>query len=206
MSTRRISVHPDILRSHKEILLKEPAIYPIANSKIQTITINQGISQTCLPGVFRGKLPRSVIVGMVSSAAYIGAFGKNPFLFKDFGVSSFGMVVNGALVPGTVFQPDFANGKCMREYMHLMDNIGINHENESNMIDFETFKKNTALFAFDFSHDLCHNYHRHNDQSGYINIELQFSAALAESINVLIYGTFNETITIDSNGKVVLLP
>ena len=206
ISTRRITIHPEILKSHREILLKEPAIYPIAMSKIQSITIAQGIAQTSLSGIFRGKLPRSVIVGFVSSAAFNGAFNKNPFLFQHFDISSFGLVVNGTLVPNTVFQPDFAAGKCMREYMHFMDNIGINHENESNMIDFETFKKNTALFAYDFSPDLCHNYHRHNDQSGYVNLELQFKTALTENINVIIYGTFNQTITIDANGKVELLP
>ena len=125
-------------------------------------------------------------------------------MFQPFGVSYVGLVVNGTPVPARVFQPDFANGKCIREYRHFLDNLGIYHENESNMVDFDSFRSNTALFCYDLSPDHCNSYHHHTDQSGFVNLDLQFRAALAQNITVVVFGTFNETVKIDAAGQVFL--
>ena len=202
--TKKLTIHPTIVEKHRELIQKHPAIYPIAQSKIKTYTINQGISSTNLPGIFRGKLPRSVIIGFVKSDAFNGSYSTNPFLFKDFGVSYLGLIVNGTPVPARVFQPDFANGKCVREYRHLCDNIGIYHENESNMITFDSFKSNLAFFCYDLSPDQCNSYHHHIDQTGFVNLDLQFKEALAQNITVIVFATFNETVKIDASGQVFL--
>lgn len=202
--TKKLTIHPAIVDKHKEIIQKQPAIYPIAQSKIKTYTINQGISSTNLPGIFRGKLPRSIIIGFVKSDGFNGSFNTNPFLFKDFGLSYLGLIVNGTPVPARVFQPDFEKGKCIREYRHLLDNVGIYHENESNMITFDAFKSNTALFCFDLSPDHCNSYHHHIDQSGFVNLDLQFKAGLAQNTTVIVFATFNETVKIDAAGQVFL--
>ena len=112
--------------------------------------------------------------------------------------------MNGAPVPARVFQPDFANGKCVREYRHLCDNIGIYHENESNMITFDSFKSNLAFFCYDLSPDQCNSYHHHIDQTGFVNLDLQFKEALAQNITVIVFATFNETVKIDASGQVFL--
>lgn len=201
---KKLTIHPTIVEKHREIIQKQPAIYPIAQSKIKTYIINQGVSSTSLSGIFRGKLPRSVIIGFVKSDGFNGSFDTNPYLFQPFGVSYVGLVVNGTPVPARVFQPDFANGKCIREYRHFLDNLGIYHENESNMVDFDSFRSNTALFCYDLSPDHCNSYHHHTDQSGFVNLDLQFRAALAQNITVVVFGTFNETVKIDAAGQVFL--
>jgi len=202
--TRKITIHQDILEKHKEILMKQPAIYPIAQSKIKTYIINNGISATTLSGICMGKLPRSLIIGFVKSDAFNGSFNTNPWLFQHFGVSYVGLSVNGIPVPSRIFQPDFGSGNCVREYRHFLDNIGIGHENESNNIDLDTYVNNSAFFAYDFSPDLCNNYHQHFDKSGYVNLDLQFKQALAQNITVIVFATYNETIKIDGAGQVTL--
>jgi hypothetical protein len=202
--TRKLTIHPQIVEKHKEMIQKQPAIYPISQSKIKTYIINQGISSTNISGIYRGKLPRSLIFGFVKSAGFNGSFDTNPWLFKHFNVSYVGLTINGTPVPATVFQPDFANGKCIREYRHLLDNLGIYHENESNMIDFEMYKNNTSLFAYDLTPDLCNSYHNHIENSGFINLDLQFKNALTENITLIVFATFNETVKIDAAGQVIL--
>ena len=202
--TKKLTIHPAIVEKHKEIIQKQPAVYPIAQSKIKTYTINQGISSTNIAGIYRGKLPRSIIIGFVKSDAFNGSFATNPFCFKHFNVSYLGLIVNGTPTPARVFQPDFANGKCVREYRHFLDNLGIYHENESNMIDFDTFKSNMALFCFDLSPDHCNSYHHHIDQSGFVNLDLQFKEPLAQNITAIVFATFNEVVKIDASGQVVL--
>jgi ribonucleoside-diphosphate reductase beta chain len=204
VSTRKLTIHPEIVAKHKEKLQHQPAIYPVTQSKIKTYIINQGISSTNLSGIFRGKLPRSLMFGFVSSDGFNGAFNKNPWFFKPYDVSYVGLTLNGVPVPASVFQPDFANGKCIREYRHFMDNTGIYHGNETNMVTFDMFKNNTAIFAYDFTPDLCNSYHNHPDSSGYVNLDLQFKNPLPENITVVVFGTFNEFVKIDASGQVTV--
>ena len=204
IQTRKLTIHEDIVAKHKDMILKEPAIYPIDQSKIKTFVLTQGISSQTVSSVFRGKLPRFAIIGLVESASYNGAFNKNPFKFTHFNLSYLAFNVNGTPYPSRVFQPDFANGNFMREYRHFMDHIGISHENETNYITPESYAANTCFFPFDLSPDLCNGYHNHVDNSGFVNIELQFREALTTNVNLVVYATYSEEILIDHQGQVTL--
>jgi hypothetical protein len=202
VTTRKLKIHNEIVQKHREILLKQPAIYPIKQSKIKTYVIAEGQSAKTLSGVFRGKLPTKVVFGFVRSDAFNGDFSKNPWKFDHFNTNYVGFIINGTPYPSHVLQPDFAEGKCIREYRHFLDNVGITHENESNCIDLETYKKNSALFAYDLSGDLCNGYHKHPTETGFVDIELHFKAALPTNITVVIYATYEEIVEIDGQGQV----
>jgi len=204
ISTRKLTIHPEILKAHQTFLLKQPAVFPLAMSKIKTFTLNQGISSKNLSGIFRGKLPRGCLFCFVKSDAFNGSFATNPFLFPHYNVSGVSLVVNGSPYPASSFRPNFATGNCMREYMHFHDNLGIYHGNETNGIDYDTFVKNTVIFPFDLSPDLCNSYHRHIENSGFVDLDLQFRVALPHNVTVIIYATYNEKITIDNEGAVRL--
>ena len=206
ISTRKLKIHNDITQKHSEIILRQPAIYPIKQSKIKTYVINAGITAKTLSGVFRGKLPIKAVFGFVKSDAFNGSFATNPYLFQHFEVSYVGFLINGSPYPSRVLQPDFTSGKCVREYRHFLDNVGISHENESNCISLERYKKNSTLFAYDFSGDLCNGYHKHPTESGFVDIELHFKTALTDNITVVLYATYDEIVEIDGQGEVKLVP
>jgi hypothetical protein len=64
--------------------------------------------------------------------------------------------------------------------------------------------KNSALFAYDLSGDLCNGYHKHPTDTGFVDIELHFKTALPDNITVVIYATYDETVEIDGQGQVKL--
>lgn len=202
--TRKITVSPSIVEQHQRMLKTSPCIYPLAQSKIKTFVINQGISATTVANIIRGKLPRSIIIGMVKSDAFNGSFATNPWFFQPFGVKYFGLKVNGMPIPSSALQPDFTKGQCMREYRHFLDNIGIQHDNEANMVSYDTWVRNTCFFAFDLTPDLCHSFHSHIPTSGYVDLDLQFGTPLAQNITLIVYASYNEYLTIDTNGVVKL--
>ena len=204
--TRKITVSQSIIEQHQTLLKASPCIYPLAQSKIKTFVINQGISSTTIANIIRGKLPRSIIICMVKSDAFNGSFETNPWLFQPFGVKYFGLKVNGMPIPSSALQPDFEKGNSMREYRHFLDNIGVQHDNESNMITPEKFARNSCFFAYDLTPDLCHSFHSHTPNSGYIDLDLQFGQPLAQNITLIAYASFNEYLTIDYNGVVKLEP
>ena len=201
ISTRKLKIHDSITQKHRELILKQPALYPLNQSKVRTYVINEGITAKTLSGVFRGKLPTKAIFGFVKSKAFNGSYDSNPFLFQPFGVSYIGFLVNGTPYPSRVLQPDFESGKCVREYRHFLDNVGISHENESNCIGLDRYKTNCTFFAYDLSGDLCNGFHKHATDSGFIDIELHFKTALTENITVVIYGTYDQVVEIDSQGQ-----
>ena len=204
ISVRKLTIHDDIVERHSQMLMKQPAIYPIAQSKIRTYTINQGISATTIANVFNGKLPRTAIIGMVRSDAFNGTIDRNPYIFQPFGLNYLSLVVNGTPMPATVFQPNFTTREIAREYAHFLDNLGIGNSNEHNDVDIHQFVSGSCFFPFDFTPDICNSYHPHIAQSGTVNLELRFAAELAQNITLIVFATYNEVLSIDGTGKVML--
>jgi len=205
LSTRKLTVHPAIVEKHREIIQKQPAVYPIAQSKIKTYGISQGLSSATLSGIFMGKLPRFALIGFVKSDSFNGEIKSNPFVFAPFDVNYVGLTVNGLPMPSTPLQPDFESHNAMREYRHFLDNLGVATDNAGFNVCFKRFTHNMALFTYDFSPDLCNNYHDHPDNTGYVSLDLRFSKALPANITVIIYATYNEELLIDRDGNVTLV-
>lgn len=204
LTVRRITLDQNIHDAIEKRLEKSPAQYPIVQSKIKTFLINSGIGNITIPNIIRGTLPRSLIFGFVDSKAFDGNVDANPFCFSNMGIKYFNLKINGEPVVGNVFQPDFETSKCIREYRWFMDNCGILHENETNGITFEEFKSNTCFWVFDLSPDLCNSFHRHESNTGYIDLDIAFKANLTNNITMIAYSSFNELVLIDKERNVIL--
>jgi hypothetical protein len=204
LTIRRVTLDPQEDSKIISDLEKGPAAYPIDQSKIKTFTIPSQLRNHNISQIFRGQLPRSLIIGFVDTDAYDGAVNKNPFVFEHFKLNYFNLFINGAPVLPTVLQPDFTNKKAIREYRWFIDNIDILHSNESNGITYEDFLSNSCFFAFDFTPDLCNSFHDHGAKAGVIDLHVGFAEALPKNITCICYATFKEIITINKNKQVSL--
>jgi len=199
---RRVTLDPGICDGLEKAMERTPAIYPIVQSKIKNYTIASGVKNERISQMFRGKLPRSVIFGFVSTKGFDGDRTKNPFKFHNFNINLLNIYINGEPFVPSSFQPDFGSGKCIREYRWFLDNIGIAHDNESNDISLEDFKSNSCFFAFDLSPELCNNYHIHTPPQGTLDLMVGFKEAPTENVTCLVYASFNEAVTIDKDRNV----
>ena len=204
LSIRRITLDPVEDAKINSDLEKGPAAYPIDQSRIKTFTIPSGLRNHNISQIFRGQLPRSLIIGFVDTTAYDGAINKNPFVFEPFNLNYFNLFINGAPVLPTVLQPDFTTKKAIREYRWFIDNIDILHSNESNGISFEDYCSNSCFFAFDFTPDLCNSFHDHGAKAGVLDLHVGFSEPLTKNITCIVYASFKEVITINKNKQVSL--
>jgi hypothetical protein len=204
LSIRRVTLDPVEDAKINSDLEKGPAAYPIDQSRIKTFTIPSGLRNHNISQIFRGQLPRSLIIGFVDTAAYDGAINKNPFVFEHNKLNYFNLFVNGAPVLPTVLQPDFTTKKAIREYRWFIDNIDILHSNESNGISFEDYCSNSCFFAFDFTPDLCNSFHDHGAKAGVIDLHVGYAEQLPKNITCVVYGSFKEVITINKNKQVTL--
>ena len=113
LSIRRISLDPQITDGIEEKLSSTPAIYPITNSKIKTYIISSGRQTERVSQIFRGKLPKQIVIGFVDSRGVDGNITKNPFKFEHFDLNYFQAYINGEPIKPQAFQPDFTEGLYM---------------------------------------------------------------------------------------------
>ena len=204
LTVRRIKLDPIIAASFEKTLQTQPAIYPIANSKIKTYTVSAGLQSERISQIFRGPLPRQVIIGFVDSKGADGNINANPFTFEHFTNNYFNCFINGEPIVPRAFQPDPTNNNFWREYRWFLDNTACLLSNQTHNITYEEFVSNSFFYVFDLSPDLCNSFHIHQPMSGTFDMQLGFKTALTKNLTAIIYATFDEKITIDKNGEVLI--
>ena len=144
------------------------------------------------------------MIGFVENNSINGTYQLSPFNFQHFGMNHIALNVGGTSVPGKPLQPDFQNGDYMDCYMTLFSGMGAMYEDEGNHIDREDYKKGYSLVCFDLSPDLEEGGGYVNlRKSGTVSLEVTFKTALTETVNLVVYGEFENTIEIDQFRSVV---
>lgn len=204
LKTRRITLDPAVSGAIENALNSSPAVYPVAQTKIKTYLLNSGIQTQHVSQIVRGKLPRSFIIGFVSSKGFDGDVASNPFYFNHQNLNYLNVFINGEPVHPKPIQPEWDTGKCIEQYRWFLDNVGL-HQNFSNGLTFEEFTSNSCFFPYDMTPDLCNSYYSHGIENGTIDINLGFKAALTENITMIILSTYDETVVIDKNRSVTIV-
>lgn len=104
-----VEVSPAILVGHAAALKESPALYPLRQSDFKAFSIPKGEYRHAVDNIFQGDVPSELIVGIVSSEAYIGAYNKNPFNFYNYDCNYCGFFINGNATPTQPFQPRYDN-------------------------------------------------------------------------------------------------
>ena len=93
--------------------------------------------------LFQGLVPNKLIVGLVSSAAYTGDYGKNPFYFQPYNCSSLGLYIDGQSYPSQPLQPNYEADQfmdCYRTLTHFRKDINVSRAD---------YKKGYCLYVLD---------------------------------------------------------
>ena len=205
LSVHKIKIAPDFDKAIENNLLKEPALYPLTQSKIKSFLLQSGTSSTSIQNALTGSLPQSMVVCFLDARAFNGSVSYNPFTFTHFNLNLLNLRVNGNPFHPRPFQPNYSTGDFYREYRNLMDHGGVQHGNNAIAINLKEFVSNSNFYIYDFSPDLCNSYHQHASKQGSIDIELGWSKPLTDNIYMILYSSHKQTILIDSNRTITLL-
>lgn len=205
LSVRKIKINNDFHHAILSNLVKEPALYPLTQSKIKTFLIQSGTTTTTIQNVLNGNLPQSLIIGFLHSKSFNGEVTHNPFHFQHFGLNLLNLKVNGIPFHPRPLQPNYNDGDFKREYRMLMDNTGIHHGNNTIDITEEQFVSSTNLYPFDFSSDLCNSAHHHGNKTGYLDLEVGFGTPLAHPLYAIVYGAFTSSLVIDNSRTATII-
>ena len=205
LKLRKVKVNASVSLAHEVALKKSPAIYPIRRVECKSFIIPSGNPSQRKDNIFNGLVPRSFVFGLVDSAAFNGAYTKNPYNFQHFNVSSIAISVNGEEIPFKPLQLSFgANPRFIEAFCTQFSGTGKMYYNTGNDISREEFPKGYAVYAFDLSADMCgSSTHFNTVQKGSLAVDIKFSNPLAAAVSLVCYGEFENIIQIDAERNVI---
>ena len=196
------------LTHHKFIEIQKslesvPVLLPINRVDVRAHSVAAGLSSLNWDNVFQGQWPNRVFVGMVDNDLFTGTYKKNPFNFKHQNLSKIACLVNGESLPGQPLKMNFNRDHFLDGYKSLFVSTGKINRDEGINIKRSEYKYGYTLFGFDISPSTCNGGHQEPIKRGTLRLELEFQQALANTITVLLYSDFDNTISIDKFRNVI---
>ncbi|XP_067121650.1 uncharacterized protein F54H12.2-like [Centruroides vittatus] len=176
---------------------------PFRRTNIKVFTLSSGIQSTNISNAVIGQLPYRITIGLVSNSAFNGNVKYNPFNFKNYNLNYICLLKDNQMIPPKPYTPDYTNKIYARNFISLFEDIGcINHHKFTN-ISYDDYKDGYTLYCFDLTPDhSASESHISVNQQGNISIELKFSTAILETVNVICLLEYNNTLEIDHSRTV----
>lgn len=202
---RKVKVLPSVVEGHEGGLENYNAKYPIQRTLAQTFTVGTGVQSFNKENLFQGRMPKLVVIAMVSNKAFAGALTSNPFYFNNYNCNYCGLFRDGESIPDREPYSMIDTDSYVRPYLGMIHALEFFNRNDTNGITYEEFKSGSTLFVFNLTPDLtvgsgCQQAFR----SGNLRLEMRFSEALSETINVLCYGVFDGQIEVTRQRNILL--
>ena len=177
----------------------------IDRSLLKTYTKSSGRFDLSEYNIISGRqLPDQIIVGIMEEGAHSGDITKNPFHFQDFDISEACLVVNGRREPPELYRVNKDSGDKADLYNSFLENVGVGIDDRECGITYDDFYGGSFLLVWDRTQDKCNRFHRHEQDSGSIDIYLKTRTALSKTVTVVIYATYSADILFD--GSTVITP
>ena len=216
LKIRKVKVDQPVSDGVERMLKQTPALYPIRRVECKILTIPENLPNIRQDNIFSGIIPKSFVFGLVHVDAYNGTYGKNPYNFQHFGVTSVSLTANGQEIPFkqlTLKYPKAPNGKVDpatddeldfdEAYNTLFSGTGKIYSNAGLDITREEYPGGYTLYAFDLTPDMCKSTAYFNTvQRGSLTLALTL-AKQDHAIGMVCYGDFENVIRIDSERNAI---
>ncbi|XP_066477510.1 uncharacterized protein F54H12.2-like [Tiliqua scincoides] len=179
------------------------AKYPVDHVSKKVFSLPAGSRITNQENLFLGQLPKLVVIGLVDNDSFSGTFNRNLFNFKHYDINVFAIYLSGYQIPAKPFQPDFQEGSCVRGYMSLVHASGKHMKDKELLVNREDFERGYRLFAFDLSPDQEYGDHYSLINSGNLRAEVWFARPFPQTVNMIVYGVFDNIIKINNQMNVL---
>ena len=206
---RKVQVSSDLMLEHARALSRKVNIrYPITRIECKMFRIPRGNHSIDHENLFLNQIPKRLVVGMLDSAAYHGSFSRNPFNFKHYNLNFLEITVNGESVPMKAIQPKYdthGGQQFIEAYQTLFAGTGKKYKDEGIDISREEYPFGYCLYAVDLSPDLSSGEGGHFNliHQGSVNLKAQFSSALPETVNLVVYAEFQNIVEVNRERQVL---
>ena len=200
LSVRHVTIAPAITLAHNKALANGYlANYAYDQKIITTYNIAKGNKNWIKENLFRGMIPKMLVIGMVSTDAYVGAYAKNPFNFQHFNTSLVSLKKDGEHIPFQPFEPHFETAtsmQYMREYLSIHESLG---GKKDLIFSQDEYPNGYCLFMFKLTPDMSMiTSTAQSMETPNLRLELKFgTTGLTGDITLLLMAYFQGELTID---------
>lgn len=200
---RKVKVSPSIILAHEKTLESAVLKYPIRRVEVKTFALPSGLQSVSIPNAFIGQSPARLILGLVSNEAYNGKINKNPFKFNHYNLNYLCILKGGIMIPAKPLTPDFQTKLYARSYLSLFADLGRYHASQNLNINYSEYEGGYTLFAFDLTPDFeASSGHVSISKNENLSIDLKFATSLPETVTLIVYVEYRNTIEIDKSRSV----
>ncbi|XP_071821543.1 uncharacterized protein F54H12.2-like [Apostichopus japonicus] len=201
---RHVKVHPEVALAHAKALEQGTAKYPINRVEVTSLSIPRGNLIFKRESLFLGNLPKRVVLGIVDTEAFNGAYNRNPFNFYHHHLNFLALYVDGEQLPWKPLRPSFTDDRYIMAYQTLYSGLNSMFSDKGNQISRSDYAKGYTLYAFDMTPDLASGGHFNLRKNGNVRLEMQFEHALTRSVNVVVYAEYDAVVEVDKTRNVLI--
>jgi len=185
---------------------KKPAIYPIQRVHTKTLPIRTTGTDFTLD-ISKGRLPKRMVIGLVTDKAKAGAYKLNPYNFRPLVANVYNLTrlevnVDGMPYAKRAFTPEFDKDLFSKEFLNLYESLNYLEDGTNPpAIPFEDFKFGYALFPFTLSPG-CISEPGAFKKEGELSVELTFEKAPTEALQAVVMCVYDNNISIDEQRNI----
>ena len=190
----KLTVIPQILITHGEILREHPAVYPYTRTEMKAYHVSEGSFSFNFEDIFQSDVPRRLVIGLLTADCYRGKYSLNPFHFQPFDLTTLGLFVDDESIPSRPLKFDFKHQIFQEGYSSLFDDAGNGPD-----ISRESYAAGYSLISFKLGDNLL-------PFTGKGNVRLSgiFGDSLKENVVVILYAEFPAVLKIDHARNVLI--
>ena len=201
---RREEIIPSTALAIEARLGRQAATHYYPLSVIKPYHLAQGIFNYRADDVFGNQIPLKVIVAFVNSEAYNGSYETTPFYFNPTAnLENIEFFKSGIRVGlQRVCETNLAEHSTDLHtgYRELQNAVSGGQPEKGLSFSLSDYRRGYFFYASDLTSDgFDAQPHRYPTETGNLSIHVKFRAALQDSLQMLIYGVFQETLSVNKS-------
>jgi len=199
---RKFVVNPKVVAIHHRILnsAKGRFAYPLKNIELRTFNITTGIQQILSENLFRGTIPRYVILTFIDSAAINGNIQKSCFRFQPFDIQNIKLITDGERTTYREIKIDIESNQILLAFNSIL--TAFEHKEAGLPITKEEFLDGSFMVVLELQPG--HEISLVDKKLGNVQVELKFKKPLESSVTCLVLGMMQSIMYIDKNRNVTI--
>jgi hypothetical protein len=202
---RKIDVSPSILVAHAKILEGAVAKYPYKRVEMVNYTLSSGIFSKSIDNLCHNRIPDRIIFGLTTNSSFSGNVTESPFNFEHFDCNNVALSVNGGLIGGSPFKPNYAESKHIRPFLFSFFGNSLYLSDDGWCVGRQDYPSGFCLYSYDTSVDMgASESYMGVQRQGSLRLDLGFAKALTSVVNLIVLFEVSDVLEIDRNRNVLI--
>jgi hypothetical protein len=138
-------ISPTVLTKHNQLFSKGRAQFPYRSTVVRSNRIARGSTSFISEAIFVGRVPQTIVLGLVEASAWDGTLNKNFLNFQPFNLASMTVSCDNETLLYRSLEFNFGSKLYMMGYQTIFNAIGVNNPN-GNFINRDEYANGNTLF------------------------------------------------------------